>query len=579
MADISALAPASSTHRFDAEFKLDAPVWISRFLTSQSLPNAVGTLSGLSFAVKDNIDVAGLPTTAGCVEFAREPSQHAQVVNKLLNAGAALLGKTNLDQFACGLNGTRSPFGAPQNVFDRRYVSGGSSSGSAVAVASGQVDFALGTDTAGSGRVPAGLNNIIGLKPSKGLISTRGVLPASQSVDCVSIFARDLPVAIKVLEAASSYDPLDAFSRPLKVQAGRCPRDFKFAVPKAEQLEFFGDEQARQGFERSIAAVKALGGIMVEIDFRPLQEAAATLYESAYSSERYAAIKPFFDENAQLVDASVRTIIDKSKAYSAADLFLVQTRLAELSHQVRAMWQDVHVMLVPTAPTVYTIEAMRAEPIRLNRNLGYYTNFVNLLDMAAISVPSIIREDGLPFGITFIGPAGSDWHLAQLAHRYHLHAPDPRARPKASAAHPVDSDLIPPKSLLTDTISVAVVGAHLSGMPLNWQLLDRGAWLESTTRSAAAYRLYALPNTQPPKPGMVRVNSGNGCAIALEIWSMPVEQFGSFVALIPSPLGIGTIELEDGRSVQGFVCEAWAAEGAKDVSDLGGWRAYIASLK
>jgi allophanate hydrolase len=222
---------------------------------------------------------------------------------------------------------------------------------------------------------------------------------------------------------------------------------------------------------------------------------------------------------------------------------------------------------------------MRAEPITLNRNLGYYTNFVNLLDMAAISVPSIIREDGLPFGITFIGPAGSDWYLAQLAHHYHLHAPDPRARPKVSATHRVDSELIPPKSLLTATISVAVVGAHLSGMPLNWQLLERGAWLECTTQSAAAYRLYALPNTQPPKPGMVRVISGKGCVIALEIWSMPVEQFGSFVALIPSPLGIGTIELEDGRSVQGFVCEAWATEGAQDVSHFGGWRAFMASLQ
>jgi allophanate hydrolase len=565
-------------HRFDAEFRAAAPVWIARFTSPQPASSEPGLLSGLSFAVKDNIDVAGLPTTAGCMEFSHQPVAHAHVVSKLLGAGAALLGKTNLDQFACGLNGTRSPFGAPHNAFDARYISGGSSSGSAIAVACGEVDFALGTDTAGSGRVPAGLNNIVGFKPSKGLLSTRGVLPASQSVDCVSIFTRDLPVAIKVLSVAAGYDPLDAFSRPLSLRAGQYPEGFKFGVPRREQLKFFGDEHARLGFARSAACLESLGGSLVEIDYQPLLEVAAILYESAFSAERYAAIKPFFDQSAQAIEPSVRAVIEKSKSYSAADLFLVQTRLAQLSHSARSLWQNVDILLLPTAPTIYTIEAMRADPITLNRNLGYYTNFVNLLDMAAISVPSIIRDDGLPFGVTFIGPAGSDWHLAQLAHRFHCNAPDARARPALLDTTPGFAALVAPENLLSATVRVAVVGAHLSGMPLNWQLSERGAWREQIVQSAASYRLYALPETQPPKPGMLRVAAGEGSAITMEVWRMPVENFGSFVALIAAPLGIGSIELENGTFVQGFVCEQWAVADALDVSRFGGWKAYVASL-
>ena len=570
-----------------------APTWIQKFpspilaSSSEASERLTPLLAGLSFAVKDNIDVAGIATTAACPAYAKVAIEHAQVVKRLLQAGAALRGKTNLDQFACGLNGTRSPWGAPRNCFDARYISGGSSSGSAIAVASGEVDFALGTDTAGSGRVPAGLNNIVGFKPSRGLISTRGVLPASQSVDCVSIFARNVPMALKVLEAAVAYDPIDAFSRRLPLKSGTLPKHFKFGLPRASQLEFFGDELASAEFAQAVNRLIERGGCLVEVDYAPFQEAAATLYESAYSAERYTAIREFFDEHADQLDPSVRAILAKSTGYSAADLFSVQTRLAEISHVAAAMWREFDVFLVPTAPTVYTIEAMQADPINLNRNLGYYTNFVNLLDMAAISVPASFRSDGLPFGVTFIGPAGSDWQLAQLAHGFHCGAVDARALPMqlSEADHvpnlsgdAASSQLSPPHSLLKETVALAVVGAHLSGMPLNGQLTERGAWLERKVSSSKHYRLYALPGTVPAKPGMVRTLSNDGVAIDMEVWRMPVEAYGSFVALIPSPLGIGTIELADGSSVQGFVCEQWATLSAADVSHFGGWRAYVASL-
>jgi len=376
-----------------------------------------GPLAGLTFAIKDNIDAKGLSTTAACPEFSYTPGAHAQVVQHLLDSGAALVGKTNLDQFACGLNGTRSPYGAVPNAFDAAYVSGGSSSGSAYVVATGQVDFALGTDTAGSGRVPAGLNNIVGLKPSKGLISARGVLPAAQSVDCVSIFARTVAMAAQVLQAALGFDPLDPYSRKLALATHPWPARFRFGVP--DTLAFFGDEAAQTAFAQAIDRLTALGGTRVTINYTPLANAAALLYESALVAERYAAIRPFFDAHENAVMEPVRAIIAKGRQYSAADLFEAQTQLRAYSQQAAAMWDDIDVLLVPTAPTHYTLAQMLGDPIALNRNLGTYTNFVNLLDYAALSVPSAIRPDGLPFGITLIGPCGSDWQLTELGQRYH----------------------------------------------------------------------------------------------------------------------------------------------------------------
>ena len=556
--------------------------WIHRLtvpLTNNALTatSAHQPLAELRFAVKDNIDVAGSATTAGCPAFAFKADASAQVVRQLLHAGAVLLGKTNLDQFACGLNGTRSPFGAVPNAFNPAYVSGGSSSGSAYVVASGQVDFSLGTDTAGSGRVPAGLNNIVGLKPSRGLISTRGVLPAAQSVDCVSIFACTVATAVQVLESAMGHDPLDAYSRQLTLASEAYPANFKFGVP--DQLEFFGDTLAEAAFQAAVLRLQAMGGTAVKLDFGPFKQAAQLLYGSALVAERYAAIRLFFDKHEAEVIEPVRSIIAEGRQYSAADLFDAQTQLKLIGQQANALWADMDLLVVPTAPTHYSVASMLQIPVELNRRLGEYTNFVNLLDYAALSVPSAMRSDGLPFGITLIGRCGSDWQLAELGQRYHHLTGLPQGATGLPLPAPQPINGLSAKPSTQGSVRVAVVGAHLSGMPLNSQLTERGATLVGTTSTAADYRLYALPGTTPPKPGLLRVAAGQGSAIALEVWDMPLQHYGSFVTLIAAPLGIGTLKLADGSQVQGFVCEAEALHEAQDITHLGGWRAYIASLQ
>ena len=549
-----------------------ASAWIRRF-DEPLKGSAEGSLAGLRFAVKDNIDLLGRPTTAACAAFAYQATAHATVVQKLLDAGASLLGKTNLDQFACGLNGTRSPYGAVPNAFNPAYVSGGSSSGSAYVVATGQVDFALGTDTAGSGRVPAGLNNIVGLKPTRGLISARGVVPAAQSVDCVSIFARTVALAARVLEAAMGFDALDPYARQLSLAPRAFPAAFRFGVP--DPLEFFGDALSEAAYGQAVICLRDLGGTPVTISFEPLSQVADLLYESALVAERYAAIRDFFDAHQHEVMEPVRSIIASGRNYNAADLYLAQRQLRALGQQANRMWSDIDLLLVPTAPTHYTIAQMRADPVVLNRKLGVYTNFVNLLDYAALSVPSALRPDGLPFGITLIGQAGSDWQLAELGQRYHHATGLTQGATGESLPAPLPIAGIKPGA----SVKVAVVGAHLSGMPMNGQLTERGASLAATTETAPDYKFYALPGTQPPKPGLLRVAPGEGARIVVEIWDMPVEQYGSFVALVPPPLAIGTLALADGSRVQGFLCEPQALAGARDISHFGGWRAYIASLR
>ena len=478
-----ALPPAAAPAVGDA-----AAAWITR--AAQPLRrNEGGPLAGLAFAAKDNIDAAGLPTTAGCPAFAYLPQADATVVRKLLDAGARLAGKTNLDQFACGLNGTRSPYGAVPNAFNPAYVSGGSSSGSAYVVASGQADFALGTDTAGSGRVPAGLNNIVGLKPTRGLVSAAGAVPAAQSVDCISIFAGSVGLAAQVLAQAMGSDARDPYSREVAMASRPFGARFRFGVP--DSLAFFGDELARTAFQHAVAQLRELGGQAVTIPYAPLAEAAALLYESALVAERYAAIRHFFDGHEHQVMEPVRSIIAGGHAYSAADLCEAQARVRALGQLAAPMWDRIDVLLLPTAPTHFTIAQMRAEPVALNRQLGAYTNFVNLLDYAALAVPSSLRPDGLPFGITLVGPCGSDWQLAELGQRFH-HATGltlgatgqalPPPRPIPGLAAPA-------------TIQLAVVGAHLSGMPLNGQLTGRDAQLLERTETAPDYRLFALAGT------------------------------------------------------------------------------------
>jgi allophanate hydrolase len=399
-------------------------------------------------------------------------------------------------------------------------------------------------------------------------------VPAAQSVDCVSIFAGSVHLAVQVLQAAIGYDALDPYSRSLALAQQSLGSQFRFGLP--QPLEFFGDIQAAQAFEQAVLSLQEIGGKPVPIDYAPLAQAAALLYESALVAERYAAIKDFFDQHEEHVIEPVRSIIAQGKRYSAADLYAAQLKLKTLEQQAKTIWNDIDVLLVPTAPTHYTIAQMQADPVALNRNLGAYTNFVNLLDYAALAVPSSLRPDGLPLGMTLIGPCGSDWQLAELGQRYHHQTGLSMGATKQPL--PAPQPITALQNRASSHVRVAVVGAHLSGMPLNSQLTERNAQLITSTHTAPHYRFYALPGTTPPKPGLLRVAPGQGAAIAVEIWEIPLEHYGSFVALIPSPLGIGRLELANGHWVQGFICEAWATEGAQDITAFGGWRAYLASL-
>ncbi len=532
-------------------------------------------LYGIPFAIKDNIDLAGVPTTAGCAEYAYHPQRHATVVRNLINAGAIPIGKTNLDQFATGLNGTRSPYGVCRNAYDPDYISGGSSSGSAVAVALGQVSFSLGTDTAGSGRVPAAFNNLVGVKPTRGWLSTRGVVPACRSLDCVSLFALNTADAHSVLSVAAGYDEQDAYSRQMLTHGFDfgLAKTFRFGVPRADQLQFFGNPEAAALFQKSVAAMQDSGGQKVEIDFLPFLKAARLLYERPWVAERYAAIREFFDARPESIHPVVREIIAGAKRFSAADAFDGMYKLEALRKEAALVWGKIDCMVTPTAGTIYRIDEMLADPIHLNANLGYYTNFMNLLDCAAVAVPAGFQSNGLPFGITLLAPAHQDVPLLHLAHRL-IHS--------ASSAGEGDSPIptLPPEGegLWQGRIRVAVCGAHLEGLPLNHQLTSRGAHRVASTKSSADYKLYALPGGPPYRPGMVRAKQGeSGSAIEVEVWEMAATEFGSFVAGIPSPLGIGTIRLAGGEKVQGFVCEQYAIADAEDITHFGGWRAYLAS--
>jgi allophanate hydrolase len=545
-----------------------APVWISVVDQHSALTRAKNVdfslpLAGVPFAVKDNIDFEGLPTTAGCPSFAHPASRSATVVQRLLDAGAILIGKTNMDQFATGLVGTRSPYGACSNVFDASYVSGGSSSGSAVAVASRLCAFSLGTDTAGSGRIPAAFNNLVGLKPTRGLLSTAGVVPACQSLDCVSIFATSADDAGIVWSVAQGSDPLDPYSRTFSPGAGAAPwlaSAFRFGVPEESDLRFFGDAETPGLYRQAIRRMEDRGGTRVTIDFTPFREAAELLYSGPWVAERFAAVGDFILQGLDGVDETVGTIIKSGANYGAADAYRAAYRLEDLKRDAAKQWANIDVLLLPTAGTIYKKDTVAADPVRLNSNLGYYTNFANLMDLAAIAVPAGFRSDGLPFGVSIVAPAFADRALVALGKRF-LHEP-------ASVA-----ESAPP-----GCISVAVVGAHLSDQPLNHQLTDRGARLIKSCRTAPDYRLFALADTVPPKPGLLRERGYRGPGIELEMWAVPENHFGGFVAAVPPPLAIGSVRLDTGEWVKGFVCEPIGLEGATEITRFGGWRTYLASL-
>ena len=525
-----------------------------RLAAGEQLP-----IAGVPYAAKDNIDVAGFETTAACPAFAYRPERSATVIEKLDAAGAICVGKTNLDQFATGLVGTRSPYGAPRNAFNLGYVSGGSSSGSAVAVAAGLVAFALGTDTAGSGRVPAAFNHLVGLKPTKGRWSTRGLVPACRSIDCITVFTDQLADARLIDAVVAGFDAADPFSRPLADVpiTGR-----RIGVPRPDQRVFFGDLRSEELYERALD-VLAEQAELVAIDIAPLLEAAQLLYGGPWVAERSAAIEPLLRATPDAIDPTVRAIVEPGLAMSAVDTWNGIYRLAELARQAEALWVEVDALAFPTTGTTYRLAELAAAPVVLNSNLGRYTNFVNLLDMAAVAVPAGARDNATGFGITLIGPAHSDRALIELADRYLA----------AAALAP-----LPPLDIgdHMDTVKLAVVGAHLEGMPLHWQLTSRNARFVGAFNTAPTYRLYAMADSVPPKPALV--HSKDGGAIALEVYELGLAEFGSFVAEVPPPLAIGTVQLADGTHVKGFVAEPRALEGAEDITHLGGWRAYIGGL-
>ncbi|MCM1959174.1 allophanate hydrolase [Acinetobacter modestus] len=523
-------------------------------------------LYGVPFAVKDNIDVAGFVTSAACKALTTVAVQDAETVRLLKQAGAIVIGKTNLDQFATGLVGTRSSFGAVANTFNSEYISGGSSSGSASVVARGFVPFALGTDTAGSGRVPAAFNNIVGLKPTKGRFSNRGLLPACKSLDCISILALTVADADLVANILEAYDPLDSYSRkhPKNVPAHFSSK-LKFAIP--EKLNFFGDEQSEKVFQQTVQLLESLNAEITKIDFADFEQLAAQLYQGSWVAERTAAVENLFKSNTDDFDPTVLEIIKNGEKYSAVDAYNAEYLKQDLARKIQQKLADFDALIVPTSPTIYTIEQLQQNPIEYNAHLGTYTNFTNLADLSALALPAGFRADHLPFGITLIAPA---WHDAALVHFG-------KAWQNYLALKLGALDKTLPLSSVTPIsphhIRVAVVGAHLTGMPLNFQLTTRDAVHIETTKTSKNYALYALNGTVPPKPGLARQQDGQ--SIIVELWDVPTARFGEFVAEIPTPLGMGNVELEDGRWVKGFICEPYGIDDAENISHFGGWRAYI----
>ena len=569
----------------DAE--LDRHIWIRRLSLAEMSAYASALedrdvtalpLYGIPFAIKDNIDLAGIATTAACPDYAFTPEKNATVVQRLIDAGAIPVGKTNLDQFATGLVGVRSPYGACRNAINPDYVSGGSSSGSAVSVALGLASFSLGTDTAGSGRVPAAFNNLIGLKPSCGRLPSTGVVPACRTLDTISVFALTAADAASVLAVAEGVDAADAYSRtmpPTGYNFGA--KIFRFGVPREQDLQFHGNAEGPAQFASAVAQLVALGGTPVVVDLSPFLDVATLLYEGPWVAERYAAIRPFVESRPEALHPVTRAITEKGLSISAPDTFAAFYKLKALELQTRAVWATIDCLVLPTASTPYTIAAVEADPVRLNSNLGYYTNFVNLLDLSAVAVPTGFMASGLPCGVTLIARCGQDFPLLTLAARLH---PIAVATVGAISHSPhLSAGLPDAKRFPSGQVQLAVCGAHLSGLPLNWQLTQRGARLVGTVRSSADYKLYALPGGPPFRPGMVRLpaDEAGGAAIDMEIWELPASEFGSFVTGIPSPLAIGTVWLDDGRSVQGFICEAWATAGATDITRHGSWRAFLAA--
>ena len=527
-------------------------------------------LWGVPFAVKDNIDAAGMPTTAACPDFEHIADEDAFCVRRLREAGALLIGKTNLDQFATGLVGVRSPYPVPKNAIDPDIVPGGSSSGSAVAVAHGIVGFALGTDTAGSGRVPAALNNIVGLKPTLGAVSASGVVPACRTLDTVSVFALTVDDAYSAYRAAAGYDGKDAYSKDIRVpDIAYLPPRLVVGVPDANTTEFFGDTDQAASFSHTLALLQNDGAEIVELDFTPLYRVAEMLYEGAWVAERYAAIRDIIETKPEVLHPVTRQIISAATRFSAADAFEAAYRLEDLKRLAGPLIDDVDLLCVPTIPTFYTVSDLETDPIGPNARLGTYTNFVNLLDLCGLAVPTAARGDGRPGSVTLLSAAGRDALIASLGARLHR-AAGVTLGATGWQQHPLPDRNPQPRS---SEIAVAMVGAHMSGLPLNHEVKRLGGRYLYASETAPSYRFYSLAGGPPKRPGLVRAE--NGASIDLEVWALPEDRFGAFMKGIPQPLGIGTIDLADGSQVKGFLCEPAGLEGAEDITSCGGWRAYL----
>ena len=535
-------------------------------------PSPETPLWGLPFVIKDNIDVAGLTTTAGCPAFAHIPQKDAFVVARLRNAGALLIGKTNLDQFATGLVGTRTPFPVPMNAINAEIIPGGSSSGSAVAVAQGLVSFSLGTDTAGSGRVPAAMNGIVGLKPSFGAVSNGGVVPACRTLDCVSVFALTPDDAFEVFEVAVAHDEDDSYSRVFPAQRrGATAPHLRVGVPNTASLEFFGDQIQEQSFELSKQSLRSLGAEICEIDFRPFYAVAEKLYNGPWVAERHAVIEDLLNDQPTDVHPVTRQVTEVADRYSAKDTFRAMYALRDLANGISKTMTALDMLCVPSVPTFFTLREVDADPIGTNAQLGTYTNFVNLLDMCAITVPVTAREDGLPGSVTLIGSSGTDVALATFAAAIQ----QTNAPALGATSWPLPPAIQPPAMQL-DEIAIVAVGAHMSGLPLNRELTERGGRFLCASKTAPTYRLYKLTDEPPFRPGLARHQ--NGAAIDVEIWALPLASVGAFLAGIPSPLCLGSVTMEDGTSATGFLCEQIATEDAEDITRFGGWRAFLQSL-
>jgi allophanate hydrolase len=524
-------------------------------------------LYGLPFAVKDNIDVAGMATTAACPEFATVAAADAALVARLVAAGAVLVGKTNLDQFATGLNGTRSPYGVPGSVRDPRLIAGGSSSGSGVAVAAGLVTFAIGTDTAGSGRVPAALNGVVGMKPSAGLVSTTGVVPACASLDCASVFALDVADGAAVLAVLAGPDQVDPWSRrlPAPPPAPRAVATAGLRLGVPDVVDGWGSRGEREVWERLLADLGEAGVELVPVPMAPFFEAGDQLYRGVWLAERLEGLETFLRSHPTAVLPVIREVLAAGGAVRGVDTFAALTDMRRLRRVTHDLLAPVDALLTPTVTETFTVDEVLADPIALNTRLGRYTTFTNLLDLCAVAVPAGTGHQGAPVGVTVQHAAGRDAHLASVA----------AAVERVVAG--VAGVTVDPPTPAEGCLDIAVVGAHLSGMPLHADLLARGAALVQRTATAPTYRLFALRGTVPAKPGLRRV-AVEGAAIEVEVYRMPLAEVGAFLATVAAPLGIGQVMLADGREVHGFVCEPFALDDADDITGAGGWRAHQAQL-